>query len=109
MTTATDTVLAALPGKLWVEETGGIVVRRDATGRELLSSNEDRASRSVTAAFALAATRPRIERLYVYQWRAGADDLFDAGIVRPDGTLRPSYAAFAAGCARCRSGPHRRG
>ena len=97
VTTATDAVLAALPGKLWVEETGGIVVRRDVTGRELLSSNEDRASRSVTAAFALAATRPRIERLYVYQWRAGADDLFDAGIVRPDGTLRPSYAAFAAG------------
>jgi hypothetical protein len=80
-----------------VEETGGIVVRRDAAGRELLSSDERRAARAVANAFALARTRPRIERMYVYQWRAGADDLFDAGVVRPDGGERASYAAFAAG------------
>ena len=35
--------------------------------------------------------------MYVYQWRAGATDLFDAGLLRPDGSERPSYAAFAAG------------
>jgi hypothetical protein len=35
--------------------------------------------------------------MYVYQWRAGPADLFDAGVVRPDGSVRPSYAAFAAG------------
>ena len=86
-----------MPGKLWVEETGGIVVRRDATGRALLSFDEGRAERAMHGAFALARTRPRIERMYVYQWRAGADDLFDAGVVRPDGTARASYAAFAAG------------
>ena len=86
-----------MPGKLWVEETGGIVVRRDAAGRELLSTDEARAARAMADAFALARTRPRIERMYVYQWRAGADDLFDAGVVRPDGTERASYAAFAAG------------
>ena len=97
VTTGTDAVLAAVPGTLWVEETGGIVVRRDATGRELLSTDEDRAARAMHAAFALVRTRPRIERLYVYQWRAEADDLFDAGVVRPDGTPRASYAAFAAG------------
>jgi hypothetical protein len=97
VTTGTDAVLAELPGKLWVEETGGIVVRRDSDGRELLSTDEHRAARGVSNAFALARTRPRIERLYIYQWRAGAGDLFDAGVVRPDGTERASYAAFAAG------------
>jgi hypothetical protein len=30
--------------------------------------------------------------MYVYQWRAGASDRFDSGLVRPDGTARPSYA-----------------
>jgi hypothetical protein len=29
--------------------------------------------------------------MYVYQWRASALDRFDSGLVRPDGSLRPSY------------------
>jgi hypothetical protein len=96
-TAGTDAVLAAVPGTLWIEETGGIVVRRDSAGRELLATDETRAARAVSAAFALARERPRIGRMYVYQWRAGASDLFDAGLVRPDGSERPSFAAFAAG------------
>jgi hypothetical protein len=102
VTTATDAVLAAVPGKLWVEETGGIVLRRAAAGSELLTADEARAARAMRAAFALTRTRPRIERLYVYQWRAGAADRFDAGVVRPDGTQRPSYAALAAGVRAAR-------
>ncbi len=35
-TAGTDAVLDAVPGTLWIEETGGIVVRRDSAGRELL-------------------------------------------------------------------------
>lgn len=97
VTSATDSMLAAVPGRLWLEETGGLVVRRDPSARELLSYNEARAARSMANAFAIARTRPRIERMYVYQWRAGAADLFDAGIVRPDGGERPSYAALVAG------------
>jgi hypothetical protein len=96
-TAGTDAVLDAVPGTLWIEETGGIVVRRDSAGRELLATDEARAARAVGAAFALARERPRIGRLYVYQWRAGLTDLFDAGVLRPDGSERPSYAAFAAG------------
>src|SRR4051794_11803729 len=96
-TSGTDAVLAAVPGTLWVEETGGIVVRRDAAGRILLAADEARAARAVSAAFALARTRPRIARVYVYQWRAGAFDQFDAGLVRPDGSERPSYGALVAG------------
>lgn len=89
-------MLAATTGTLWIEETGGIVVRRSATGQILLAYDEARAARAVTNAFALTKTRPRIERVYVYQWRAGATDLFDAGILRPDGSERPSYAALVA-------------
>ena len=96
-TAGTDSVLGAVPGTLWIEETGGIVARRDPFGYALLTHDEDRAARAVSAAFALARERPRIGRVYVYQWRAGAADLFDAGVVRPDGTARSSYAALAAG------------
>lgn len=95
-TSGTDAVLGAVPGALWVEETGGIVVRRDSAGRELLDTDEARAARAVDAAFALAKDRPRIERMYVYQWQARAWDLFDAGLLRPDGGERASYAAFVA-------------
>jgi hypothetical protein len=31
----------------------------------------------------------------VYQWRAGATDRFDSGLVRPDGTARRSLAVLA--------------
>ena len=102
-TSGTDSVLAAIPGVLWVEETGGIVVRRDASGRELRSPlMPARPARAISGAFALARDRPRIERMYIYHWRAGASDLFDAGVLRPDGSERPSYAALMNGSARSR-------
>ncbi len=96
-TAGTDAVLDAVPGTLWIEETGGIVVRRDSAGRELLTTDEGRAARAISAAFALARERPRIGRMYVYQWRTGPAERFDAGVLRADGSERPSYAAFAAG------------
>ena len=93
--TGTDAVLGAVPGKVWVEETGGIV---RIAGSALLT-DEIRAANSIKRAFALAATRPRISRMYIYQWRAGARDRFDAGLVRPDGTERPSLTALARALA----------
>ncbi|HEV8152600.1 MAG TPA: hypothetical protein VGP78_06690 [Solirubrobacteraceae bacterium] len=98
-TTGTDAVLATVPGRLWLEETGGIVTIRDATGRETLPADEARAARGVDRAFAIAARRPRITRMYLYQWRAGASDRFDAGLVRPDGTTRAGLAAVRRGLA----------
>jgi hypothetical protein len=96
-TTGTDNVLATVPGKLWIEETGGIVVRYDGGGGQLLSYDETRAARSISRAFAIAENRPRITRMYLYHWRALPTDLFDAGLERPDGTLRPSYTAVVNG------------
>jgi hypothetical protein len=98
-TSGTDAALGATSGDLWLEETGGIVVRRDAAGREILTSDEARAARAVDNAFAIAAARPRITRMYVYQWRAAVLDRFDAGLVRPDGATRPSYDALVRGIA----------
>jgi len=90
-TTGTDAVLATVPGKLWIEETGGIVTLRNAAGRSTLASDETRAATAIDRAFAIARARPRVARMYIYQWRASALDRFDSGLVRPDGSLRPSY------------------
>lgn len=93
-TDGTDDVLAAVPGQLWIEETGGIVVLRDSSGRTTLRSDEARASTAIARAFAIARARPRITRMYVYHWKARAFDRFDAGLVRPDDTARPSYTTL---------------
>jgi hypothetical protein len=89
-----DTVLSIVPGTLWVEETGGLVTLRNAAGRTTFSTSEALAAAAIDRAFALAAARPRIARMYIYEWMAFPDDAFDAGLVRPDGTARPSLAAL---------------
>ena len=94
-TTGVDTVLTTVPGKLWIEETGGLVSLRDSSGRQTLAVDEATAARAIDRAFAIAAANPRVARTYVYQWKANALDRFDAGLLRPDGTARPSYAALA--------------
>jgi hypothetical protein len=98
-TAGTDAVLRAVEGQLWIEETGGIVVLRNSFGRITLSFDEARAAASIDRAFALLASRPRITRMYVYHWQSGATSRFDAGLVRPDASLRPSYAAMVRGIA----------
>lgn len=89
-----DSVLAAVPGTLWLDETGGIVTLRDDRGRVTLSTNEARATAAINRAFSLALARPRVTRLSIYQWRAPEGAKFDAGVTRPDGTARPSYDAL---------------
>jgi hypothetical protein len=90
----TDAALAAVSGDLWIEETGGLVARWDSRGRVLFRASESDAATAVDRAFSIATERPRITRMYVYQWKAWPTDTFDAGLARPDGTLRPSYDAF---------------
>ncbi len=98
-TMGVDTVLSIVPGTLWVEETGGIVALRNDAGRATFSATEAAAATAIDRAFALAAARPRIARMYLYSWQAYNNDTFDAGLVRPDGTARPSLAAVARGLA----------
>lgn len=103
-TTGTDRVLAAVPGEVWVEETGGIVTSREASGSVTFPFDELRAALSIDRAFAIAAARPRITRMYLYHWKANTTaDLFDAGLVRPDGSPRRSLERVQANLLRARS------
>ena len=104
-TSGTDSVLETVPGDLWIEETGGIVTMRNSAGRVTLATDETRAAASIDRAFSIAAARPRIARMYIYHWKAGATDRFDAGLVRPDGAARPSFLAVARNLARIAQNP----
>jgi hypothetical protein len=89
-TAYTEALLGAVTGKVWVTETGGIV--RSARW----PYDEERARLGVVRALALADAHPdRIERVFIYQWRTAPWEPWDAGLLRPDGTPRPSYAALA--------------
>ncbi|MEA2492094.1 MAG: hypothetical protein QOJ29_5 [Thermoleophilaceae bacterium] len=85
----------AKKGQVWVTETGGIVQFKTSTGKAtpFEKYDENRAAKAITYAYSIAKKNRRIKRLYYYQWmKNNAGDLFDAGIVNPDGSPRPAYA-----------------
>jgi PKD repeat protein len=91
--TGTKQLLAAVKGEIWFTETGGIVKFTTQSGKKALPTSESRAKKAMDYMFRLAELNAkRIKRIYVYQWKINfTGDRFDAGVVRPDGTPRPSF------------------
>jgi PKD repeat protein/plastocyanin len=91
--TGTRQLLATVKGTVWFTETGGIVSFTTQGGKKALPKSELRAKRAMDYMFRLAEIDDkRVKRIYVYQWKVNfAGDRFDAGVVRPDGTPRPSF------------------
>jgi PKD repeat protein/plastocyanin len=89
----TNALLQTVKGTVWLTETGGVVRFVTQKGVVALPKSESRARKAIDYMFRLAeANAKRIKRIYVYQWKVNNPfDRFDAGIVRPDGTPRPSY------------------
>ena len=63
------------------------------SGKVALPRSERRAKKAMNYMFRLAeANAKRIKRIYVYQWKVNNPlDRFDAGVVRANGTPRPSF------------------
>jgi hypothetical protein len=102
-TTMTDRMMQSVPGQVWVTETGGIV-QHALDGQVRWPYDEERARASVARALALADRHAaRIGRAYFYQWQAAPFDAWDSGLLRPDGTPRPSFHELAK---RLRPGEH---
>jgi hypothetical protein len=96
-TVMTDRMMKSVPGQVWVTETGGIVSHVQADGVVRWGHDEERARASVARALALADRHPgRIGRVYFYEWMAPWGGLWDSGLMRPDGTPRPSFNVLAA-------------
>jgi hypothetical protein len=95
--TGTEAFLNAVKGSVWLTESGGIVTWRSPDGRVQLPYDEARAASSLSYGLRVAAAHAdRVARMYVYQWRPGPADDFDAGLVRPDGSERPALGVLRA-------------
>lgn len=80
---------------IWMTEFGAPT--RGPAGSEALS--EDRHAELISQAYAIAALRPWSGPLFLYAYRDHGTDLNDRenffGLLRADGSRKPSYAAFA--------------
>ena len=89
--TRTRAILAAVPGQVWLTETGGIVKFGGAFPNRK-GSGLRRASKALAYMFHLAASNSRIKRLYIFQWSGATGAArFDAGITDPRYNPRPGY------------------
>lgn len=90
-TTRTRAILAAVPGQVWLTETGGIVQFGSAFPNKK-GSGLTRASKALSFMFKIAASNSRIKRLYIFQWSGGTAAVrFDAGLMDPKYNPRPGY------------------
>jgi len=89
-------LLAAVPGDVWLTETGGIVTFGRSFPRD-----ERRAARASAFALQLARRERRVKRIYLYNWTGSKPtDRFDAGLIGPDGKPRPAFAVLKAALGR---------
>jgi hypothetical protein len=89
--TRTKAILAAVPGQVWLTETGGIVqFGSDFPNKK--GSGLTRAAKALSYMFKIAASSSRIKRLYIYDWTGGyASTRFDAGLMNAKYEPRPGY------------------
>ena len=68
-----------------------------------------RAKRALEYMFRLAASNPRVTRLYIFQWTGGraAKERFDAGLTDAHSKVRPAYCAIYEQMLHKRSCPYR--
>jgi hypothetical protein len=82
---------AALGGQVWLTETGGIVkFGNDFPNNH--GSGLTRAAKVIHYMFGVAASQPRIKRLYIYDWTGGnSKTRFDAGLMNAHDQPRAGY------------------
>jgi hypothetical protein len=87
----TRAILAAVPGQVWLTETGGIV-NFGPSFPNVSGSGLTRAARALSYMFSLASSNSRIKRLYIFQWTGSAASArFDAGLTDVHFKPRPGY------------------
>jgi hypothetical protein len=92
----TRRVLRAVPGAVWITETGGLVRRKHYRNRIEFPESASHAGQVTKYALRLASALPRVERLYLYQWNSlSPEDVWDSGLIGPSGRTRPGFAALA--------------
>ncbi len=87
----TRDLVAALGGEVWLTETGGIVkFGNDFPNKH--GSGLTRAAKVLHYMFGVAASNPRVKRLYIYDWTGGSPSTrFDSGLMNAHYKPRPGY------------------
>ncbi|MGZ4278400.1 MAG: hypothetical protein ACXVFK_15895 [Solirubrobacteraceae bacterium] len=101
-TSGTEHMLKAVRGEIWMTETGGIV-RRTHYRQQIGGFEESPAHAAKATAWILkvADHRPRIRRVYLYQWNANSPtQVWDSGLIGPFGETRPAFAVVARAMGR---------
>ncbi len=107
----TRAVLAAVPGQVWLTETGGIV-KFGGAFPNVRGSGLRRAASALSFMFSLAGSSSRITRLYIYDWSGGTNATrFDAGLTDAHHIPRPGYVIVcrklhASGCGDVKISSH---
>jgi hypothetical protein len=89
-------VLAALPGKFWLAETGGIVKfpHHGKPAFPLTLAHEAAVDRFLLTA--VPALSPRIRAIYLYEWRPPRKhSSWDTALISYDNVPRPAYDVLA--------------
>lgn len=98
-TTGTDALLRETTGEIWITEGAGLVRYQDGRGRVTFAYDEQRAADATRWMFDYVDSRlDRVTRLYYYALRprSPADDFFDTGLLRRDGSKRPAWNIVAS-------------
>jgi hypothetical protein len=93
----------ALGGQVWLTETGGIVQFKPEF-LNVRGSGLSRAAKVLKYMFNVAASNPRVKRLYIFDWSGGTNSTrFDAGLTDAHNKPRPGYVAVckALHAAKC--------
>src|ERR1700728_2710829 len=95
-TASTRQLLAAVTGKIWIVEVGGII----SNGTHAVVASAQRIAHAADVdrfiVDDLGGLSPRIEHIYLYEWRAGTGrNLWDSALISADGHPRPGYDVLA--------------
>ena len=93
----------AFGGQVWLTETGGIVQFKPSFSNSH-GAGLSRAAKVLKYMFAVAASQPRIKRLYIYDWSGGnTSTRFDAGLMNAHQQPRAGYVVVckALHAAKC--------
>jgi hypothetical protein len=95
-TGTTRALLAAVRGNVWFTETGGIVSRHNGSQVGFTQNPKHAATVDRFILTKLAAISPRIKRVYLYDWSAGAPHMtWDSALISWTGAIRPGYDVLA--------------
>lgn len=96
----------ALGGEVWLTETGGIVKFGGAFPNNR-GSGLRRAAKVLKYVFGVAASEPRIKRIYLYNWTGGnSRTRFDAGIMNVHYQPREAYLVLCRELHAAKCGVH---